>query len=55
VKRTFKKDVDEDWSLSRKKGITAVPTFVMNKDKLVGAHPYETLEKLMEANGVRKK
>jgi len=55
VKRTFKKEVDEDWSLSRKKGITAVPTFVMNKDKLVGAHPYETLEKLMEAHGVRKR
>jgi predicted DsbA family dithiol-disulfide isomerase len=55
VKRSFKKDVDEDWSLSQKKGITAVPTFVMNKDKLVGAYPYEALQKLMEANGVKKR
>jgi len=54
-KRAFKKDVDEDWSLSQKKGITAVPTFVMNKDKLVGAYPYEALQKLMGTNGVKKR
>ena len=55
VKRTFKADVDEDWSLSHKNGITAVPTFVMNKDRLVGAQPYEMLEGLMDANGVKKR
>jgi predicted DsbA family dithiol-disulfide isomerase len=36
-------------------GITAVPTFVMNQDKIVGAQPYEMLVKLLQANGVRKK
>jgi len=55
VKRSFKKDVDEDWSLSQKRGITAVPTFVINQDRLVGAYPYEALQKLIEANGVRKR
>jgi predicted DsbA family dithiol-disulfide isomerase len=55
VKRSFKKDVDEDWSLAHKKGITAVPTLVMNKDKLVGAYPYEALQKLMEDNGVKRR
>jgi predicted DsbA family dithiol-disulfide isomerase len=55
VKRAFKPDVDEDWSLSRKNGITAIPTFVIHKDKLVGAQPYEVLERLMEANGVKKR
>ena len=55
VERTFKAKVNEDWSLSRKNRITAVPTFVMNKDKLVGAQPYEMLERLMEANGVKKR
>jgi predicted DsbA family dithiol-disulfide isomerase len=55
VKRVFKANVDEDWSLSQKNGITAVPTFVMNNEKLVGAQPYEKLEKLMEAKGVRKR
>ncbi len=55
VKRTFKTDVDEDWSLSKKNGITAVPTFVMNKDRLVGAQPYESLKNLMEAQGIKKR
>jgi predicted DsbA family dithiol-disulfide isomerase len=55
VKRTFKADVDEDWSLSRKNGVTAIPTIVMNKDTLVGAQSYEVLDKLMEAKGVKKR
>ena len=53
--RAFKAAVDADWSLSREKGITAVPTFVMNHDKLGGAQPYEMLERLMEANGVKRR
>ncbi len=53
--RAFKAAVDADWSLSQEKGITAVPTFVMNHDKLVGAQPYEMLERLMEANGVKRR
>jgi len=52
--RAFKTVVDADWNLSREKSITAVPTFVMNQDKLVGAQPYETLVKLLEAHGVKK-
>ena len=52
--RAFKHPVDEDWAISKARGITAVPTFVINQDKLVGAQPYETLEKFMAANGVRK-
>ena len=53
--RAFKAVVDADWNLSREKSITAVPTFVMNQDKLVGAQPYETLVKLLEAHGVKKR
>ena len=52
--RSFKDPVDEDWAISNAKGITAVPTFVINQDQLVGAQPYETLEKFMAANGVRR-
>jgi predicted DsbA family dithiol-disulfide isomerase len=55
VKRAFKADVDEDWSLSQKNGITAVPTIVMNNERLVGAQPYEMLERFMEVNGVKKR
>ena len=54
-KRAFRDQVDEDWAISKAKGITAVPTFVINHDRLVGAQPYEMLEKFVAANGVRKK
>ena len=50
----FKEAVDLDWSLSRTADITAVPTFIMNRQILVGAQPYEALEGLMEVNNVRK-
>jgi len=54
AKRTFKAAVDADWNLSREKAITAVPTFVINEDTLVGAQPYEMLVKFVEANGAKK-
>ncbi len=53
--RAFKAEVDADWALSREKAITAAPTFVMKQDKLVGAQPYDMLEKLMTANGIKKR
>jgi predicted DsbA family dithiol-disulfide isomerase len=53
-KRAFKAEVDEDWSLSQQNGITAVPTFVINNDRLIGAQPYEMLERFMEETGVKK-
>jgi predicted DsbA family dithiol-disulfide isomerase len=53
--RAFRAAVDADWALSKEKSITAVPTFLVNRDRVVGAQPYEALEGLMEANGVRKR
>lgn len=55
AKRAFKAAVDADWNLAREKAITAVPTFVMNQDRLVGAQPYEMLIKLMQASGIKKR
>jgi predicted DsbA family dithiol-disulfide isomerase len=53
--RTYKAAVDLDWVLSRERSITAVPTFVLNQDRLVGAQPYEALEELMRTNGIKKR
>jgi predicted DsbA family dithiol-disulfide isomerase len=54
-KRTFKDAVDADWKLSREYGITGVPTFVAGRFGVVGAQPYEALERLVakaaEENG----
>ncbi len=45
--RTFAAAVDEDWSRSRRYGITGVPTFVAGGYGVVGAQPYEALEHLV--------
>ncbi len=49
--RSFSEAVDEDWERSRNMGITAVPTFLMGLDRLVGAKPYATLKGLVEKYG----
>jgi predicted DsbA family dithiol-disulfide isomerase len=46
-KRTFKDAIDQDWALSRRIGVTAVPTFVVGPYGVVGAQPYEVLEQLV--------
>jgi predicted DsbA family dithiol-disulfide isomerase len=47
-KRTFKAAVDADWKLSREYGVTGVPTFVIGRQGVVGAQPYEVLEQLVK-------
>ena len=55
AKRSFQDAVDADWDKARQYGITGVPTFVAGSYKLVGAHPYEALERLvMEAGAHRR-
>jgi predicted DsbA family dithiol-disulfide isomerase len=49
--RTFKDAVDADWELARAKKITAVPTFMMGLDRLVGAQPHGVLEKMVVKYG----
>ena len=46
-KRTHREAVDADWELSRRYGITGVPTFVAGNQGVVGAQPYEALEELV--------
>ena len=46
--RTFKDAIDADWELSRRYGVTGVPTFVVGRHGVVGAQPYEVLEQLVK-------
>jgi predicted DsbA family dithiol-disulfide isomerase len=39
--------VDEDWDYARKLGVTAVPTFRAAGRTVIGAQPYEVLERLV--------
>ena len=43
----YQQAVDRDWQHSRSMGITAVPTFNLAGQLLVGAQPYAALEKLV--------
>jgi len=45
--REFKLAVDRDWDRSKTLGVTAVPTFFIGDQSLVGAHPYPVLEKFV--------
>jgi predicted DsbA family dithiol-disulfide isomerase len=51
--REFSDAVDSDWELSRAKGVTAVPSFCLGLDRLVGAQSYENLEKLIVKYGAK--
>jgi predicted DsbA family dithiol-disulfide isomerase len=46
--RTYKKDVDTDWDRSKDQFVTAVPTFLIGRQRLVGAQPYDDLKRFVE-------
>lgn len=53
--RTFMDAVDADWTLARSLGITAVPTFYLSGQHLVGAQPYEMMEQFLIQHSVKRK
>lgn len=53
--RTFKEAVDTDWSRCHALGITAVPTFVIDHQGIVGFQPYEVLEQLLKTKNVKRR
>ncbi len=46
---SYRGAVDDDWDYSRRLGVTAVPTFLAAGRAVVGAQPYEVLERLVQA------
>jgi predicted DsbA family dithiol-disulfide isomerase len=46
--RSFQAAVDADWAKAYQYGITGVPTFVAGGYGVVGAQPYEMLERLVQ-------
>ena len=53
--RSYREAVDRDWHRSRQMGITAVPTFVLNGQRLVGAQSYAALEGMVLSAGVGRR
>jgi predicted DsbA family dithiol-disulfide isomerase len=52
--RTYRQAVDRDWNRAVRFGVTAVPTFMINGNMLVGAQPTAVIERFLEENGVRR-
>jgi predicted DsbA family dithiol-disulfide isomerase len=48
LSRTYKSAVDEDWRRCAAYGVNAVPTFLAGRYLMVGAQPYEELERLVQ-------
>jgi predicted DsbA family dithiol-disulfide isomerase len=53
--RTFKEAVDSDWLRSRSLEVTAVPTFIIDHQSVVGFQPYEVLEQFLKSCGGKKR
>ena len=53
--RRFQTAVDRDWQRSRRLGVTAVPTFMVDGQRLVGAQPYEAMERFVADAGAQEK
>jgi predicted DsbA family dithiol-disulfide isomerase len=53
--RTFREDVDGDWARSYESRVTAVPTFLMNRQTLVGAQQFNALANFMLQNNVNRR
>ncbi len=51
AERSYRQAVDRDWEESRLRGVSAVPSFIMGRHKLVGAQQYEVLAELVERYG----
>jgi predicted DsbA family dithiol-disulfide isomerase len=50
--RIFKEAVDTDWTRAYESGVTAVPTFLMNGQTLIGAQQYNALANFVRQNFV---
>jgi predicted DsbA family dithiol-disulfide isomerase len=55
AERRCKDAVDADWAKSHQYGVTGVPTFVAGGYGVVGAQPYEVLEKLAVEAGAKRR
>ena len=53
--REFKQAVDNDWQRCKELGVSGVPTFLLGSQVVVGAQPFENLERLALANGVKRR
>ena len=52
--RTFRQDVNDDWQRCHSLGVSAVPTYLSEGLAIVGAEPYDRLERLVTEAGAAR-
>ena len=55
AERQMRDAVDADWQRSQHHGVTGVPTFVVGDRGVVGAQPYQSLERLVVEAGAERR
>jgi predicted DsbA family dithiol-disulfide isomerase len=53
--RPYREAVDADWSRCYDLRITAIPTFVIDREMIVGLQPYEVFEQFFKTKRIRKR
>ena len=53
--RSFRETVNADWARAHNLGITAVPTFIIDDQRIVGFQPHEVLVQFVTGSGGRAK
>jgi len=53
--RPYREAVDTDWSRCYDLGITAIPTFVIDREMIVGLQPYEVFEQFFKTKNIKKR
>jgi predicted DsbA family dithiol-disulfide isomerase len=53
--RRYRETVDSDWARSHTLGVTAVPTFVIDDQRIVGFQSYQILKQFVIDSGARAK
>jgi predicted DsbA family dithiol-disulfide isomerase len=53
--KTFHSQVADDWKLAKDLELVAAPTYIIDNNRLVGAHPYQRLQKFIESNGAKRR
>ena len=53
--RRFRDEVDADWNRARTLGLTGVPTFVVGRNGVSSAQPYEVLDQLLAQSGAKRR
>lgn len=55
INKTYSEALDKEWAIARGEGVTAIPTFCVEGDTVVGAQSSIVLQSLLEKHGAKRR